>query len=56
VQEKVIPVAKKTVPGVPSNGYQFKKDWQYLNDNFEHLSEYFKVFELFASFFLSSVI
>lgn len=33
---------KKTIPEAPSNGYQFKKDWQLLADNIEDLAKYFK--------------
>lgn len=33
----------KTIPERPTNGYQFKKDWQYLSDSLESLSSYLKV-------------
>ncbi|CAF0714457.1 unnamed protein product [Brachionus calyciflorus] len=32
----------KAIPEAPNNGYQFKKDWQLLNDNIESLAKYFK--------------
>jgi tetratricopeptide (TPR) repeat protein len=34
---------KKTIPDRPVNGYQFKKDWQFLKDGIENLAAYFKV-------------
>ena len=34
----------KKIPDAPANGYQFKKDWQFLKDNLEDLAQYYKVF------------
>jgi tetratricopeptide (TPR) repeat protein len=34
--------AIKLIPECPNNGYQFKKDWQYLCDNLENLATYLK--------------
>jgi tetratricopeptide (TPR) repeat protein len=31
------------IPDRPVNGYQFKKDWQFLNNNLDNLAVYFKV-------------
>ena len=39
----VIKSSKRAVPNAPSNGYQFRKDWQFLSDNLEDLATYFKV-------------
>jgi hypothetical protein len=38
---------KKVIPERPVNGYQFKKDWQFLSDNIENLAVYFKVTSIF---------
>jgi len=37
-----VPEKKIIIPDAPSNGYQFKKDWQLLSKNFDDLSTYFK--------------
>ena len=34
----------KIIPDRPVNGYQFKKDWQFLSDNIENLAVYLRVF------------
>lgn len=34
---------KKQIPEAPSNGYQFKKDWQFLSNDLDSLAVYFKV-------------
>ena len=36
-------INKKKIPDAPANGYQFKKDWQFLGENLEDLAAYFKV-------------
>ena len=36
-------ITHKKIPDAPINGYQFKKDWQFLSDNLEDLAAYFKV-------------
>ena len=36
-------VVRKKIPDAPLNGYQFKKDWQFLSDNLEDLATYFRV-------------
>ena len=35
-------VAKRTIPEVPKNGYQFRKDWQFLSSSSDDLASYFK--------------
>lgn len=37
------PEKKIVIPDAPSNGYQFKKDWQLLSKNLDDLATYFKV-------------
>ncbi len=34
---------KKQIPDAPSNGYQFRKDWQLLSGNLDDLATYFTV-------------
>ena len=41
----------KQIPDVPTNGYQFRKDWQFLNDNLDNLAVYFKVYNNLFFFF-----
>ncbi len=36
-------VKMRKIPDVPSNAYQFKKDWQSLSQNLEDLAAYFRV-------------
>ncbi len=36
-------IKKLVIPDRPQNGYQFKKDWQYLSKNMTGLASYFKV-------------
>lgn len=38
----IVSIAKKVIPEVPKNGYQFRKDWQLLSSNSEDLETYFK--------------
>lgn len=46
IEDKVsAKIEAKAIPDAPSNGYQFKKDWQFLNNNLESLAIYFKVFK-----------
>lgn len=42
----------KQIPDVPTNGYQFRKDWQFLNNNLDNLALYFKVHNILLVFFL----
>ena len=42
----------KQIPDVPTNGYQFRKDWQFLNNNLDNLALYFKVHNIMLVFFL----
>ena len=48
---------KRKAPGVPANGYQFKKDWQQLVNDFECLSEYIRRIppESYAKLFLNGL-
>lgn len=39
----VVVSSSKVIPNCPNNGYQFKKDWQYLCDNLDNLAAYLKV-------------
>lgn len=51
IEEKAqIKIEAKTIPDAPSNGYQFKKDWQLLNNNSESLAKYFKVLKKIYKF------
>jgi len=34
-QNKTTTTTSKQIPDVPTNGYQFRKDWQFLNDNLD---------------------
>ena len=42
-------IKTKKIPDAPANGYQFKKDWQFLKDNLDDLALYFKVFNFHAA-------
>jgi RNA polymerase II-associated protein 3 len=40
---KTQPQVNVTIPDAPNNAYQFRKDWQSLRNNSQHLATYFKV-------------
>lgn len=40
---QIVVSSSKVIPNCPNNGYQFKKDWQYLCDNLDNLAAYLKV-------------
>ena len=40
-------IVSKKIPDAPPNGYQFKKDWQFLGDSLDDLAAYFKVEYIF---------
>ena len=40
--EKPKSVAKVIIPPAPTNGFQFRKDWQMLSNNLDDLAVYFK--------------
>ncbi len=42
-------IVSKKIPDAPPNGYQFKKDWQFLGDSLDDLAAYFKVEYTFFS-------
>lgn len=50
-------VSRKKVPDVPTNSFQFKKDWQYLSNDFELLCEYFKKIDpnMYTKLFLNGL-
>ena len=52
-----VPAGKRKIPGIPANGFQFKKDWQQLVNDFEGLSEYIRNIppESYAKLFLNGL-
>ncbi len=42
----------KVIPPAPTNGFQFRKDWQLLGNSIDDLTTYFKVKVLFCCCFV----